>query len=389
MRNTKVAVKTCKEYDIDIIVNALNEGFDLLGGLKAFIKPEHTVLIKPDLYYGTEPNLAKTTNPNVVSALADLIYKIGAKCIIADSPKGDFTQSNLDNVYSKTQMLQVSNNGHATLNNNDKISVLNNPKGEHCRDIYIIDAINDADVIINVGKFRCDKTIGLVGCSQNLFGLIPGKMKDIIKTRCYTLNSYYNYNIDLYETLENKVILNILDGIVACETNNDPRILNTLLISENCYAIDDVALQIINQNPMECLLLNEAVRRNKFEFNNQILGDNIEPLVCTDFHYFVSSKNLKDRSDSKSVKAYNRTQKRPIISTKLCKGCKVCINSCPMNAITMKPSSLGEHAVVDYNKCISCFNCLHNCPYKIIETKTPLKYKKVDSKIRKSIKKDT
>ena len=243
MRDTKVAIKICKEYNIDTIISSLKQNFDLLGGLSSIIKPSNTVLIKPDLYCRTEPNKAMTTNPNIITALAELIDKVGAKCIIADSPKGDFKQSTLDSAYSKTKMLEASNNGHATLNSNESVSIITNDKGECCRDIYVIDAVNDADVIINVGKLRCEKNLGLIGCSQNLFGLIPGKMKNLIKSRCYTLSSYYNYNIDLYEALENKVILNILDGIVGCEADNTPRILNAILVGQNPYTTDAAALK--------------------------------------------------------------------------------------------------------------------------------------------------
>ncbi|MBQ7880242.1 MAG: DUF362 domain-containing protein [Clostridia bacterium] len=385
MRDTKVAVKICKEYDTDIVGTALKDGFDLLGGLNHFIKPSHTVLIKPDIYNCTEPNVAKTTNPNIITALAELIAKIGAKCIIADSPKGDFNSSTLDNAYVKTQMLQSSNNGHATLNTNDKFSVITNPNGEYCRDIYVIDAINDADVIINVGKFRCDKSLGVIGCSQNLFGLIPGKFKQLVKSRCYTLKSYYNYLIDLYEALENKIVLNILDGVVGCEANNDPRILNNILIGENPYSVDATALKIINQSPEDSLLLNESVRRNKFNFKFQTLGDDIEPLVCSDFHYTTFLENIKSGSKSSFKREYNRNQKRPIINSKLCKGCKVCVSTCPMKAIEMQNAELGEHAAINYDKCISCFACLHNCPYKIIKTKTPIKYNAINRAIKKSL----
>jgi uncharacterized protein (DUF362 family) len=386
MRDTKVVLKECKEYALDTVSLKLKEGFELLGGLNKFIKPNHTVLIKPDLYHCAEPNEAKTTHPNIITALAELIAKIGAKCIIADSPKGDFKQSNLDNTYVKTQMLQASNNGDATLNANDDIAIITNPKGEHCRDIYVIDAVNDADVIINVGKFRCDKRLGLIGCGQNLFGIIPGKFKELIKSRCYTLKSYYNYNIDLYEALENKIVLNLLDGIVGCEANNDPRILNAILIGENPYAVDSVALKIINQNPEEDLLLSESVRRNKCKFILELEGDKLEPLVCSDFNYTSFLDNVKSGSLQTLKREYNRRQKRPIISSKLCKGCKICVSHCPMNAIKMEYSDMGEYAFIDCDKCVNCFKCVEVCPYKVVQTKTPVKYSAINKMIKKSLK---
>lgn len=383
MQDTKVAVKVCKEYDSDIVKCGLKECFDLIGGLQTFIKPNHKVLIKPDLYNSTEPNIAKTTNPNIVIALAELIAEIGAKCIIADSPKGDFKQSKIDSTYGKTQMLKASNNGHAMLNINEDIAIITNPNGETCRDIYVLDAINDVDIIINVGKLRCDKNLGLIGCSQNLFGLVPGKFKELIKSRCYNLKSYYNYIIDLNEALENKVILNVLDGIVGNEANNDPRILNTILVGENSYSIDAVALKIINQEPENNLLLQESVRRNKLNFKFEILGDDIKPLVCSDFNYAILGENVKPSSERVFKREYNSHQKRPIIPSKLCKGCKVCVQNCPMKAIEIKNSQMGEYAKVDYSKCINCFKCVENCPYKVITTKTPFRYRSIDRMIKK------
>ncbi len=386
MQDTKIALQVCQQYDNDIIRKALNNGFNLLGGLSSFIKPSDIVLIKPDLYCGTEPNLAKTTHPSVVSAVAELVSKIGAKCIIADSPKGDFKTSKLDNVYIKTQMLQASNNGNAQLNINDDVATVNNPKGEFSRDIYVMDAIRSATVIINVGKLRCDKYLGLVGCCQNLFGLVPGKMKDLITSRCYTTNAYSNYIIDLYEALEDKIVLNILDAIVSREANNDPRILNCLIIGSNPFSVDATALQLINQDPKDNILLQQSERRKKFSFNFEQLGDSIEPLICCDYNYIVAGDNIK-KGNTRSFKSkYNRQQKRPIISNKTCKGCKVCLEGCPMRAIEMKYGGLGQFAHIDYSKCINCLKCVTNCPYKVIQTKTPIKYKPIDKMLKKSSK---
>ncbi len=384
MRNTTVALKTCVEYTPNIVNLALQQCFDLLGGLNSIIKPSHKVLIKPDLYCVTEPNIAKTSHPNIIGALAEQIAKIGARCTIADSPKGNFTQSTLDKAYIKTQMLQASNEGNATLNTNDGVSSICNPDGEQSRDIYIMDAVNDADVIINVGKLRCDKHLGLIGCAQNLFGLVPGKFKSLVTTRCNTMQSYCNYMIDLYETLENKIVINVLDSVVGCECNNDPRILNSIIVGENPFAVDAVALKIINQKLDGNIILNEAVRRNKFKPEFDILGDNFESLVCWDFNYTQSTTNISKTSPAVAKFRYNSLQKRPTISPKLCKGCNVCVTNCPMKAVSMENGKFGKFAKVDYTKCISCFKCVDICPYKIVQAKTPFRYKSIDKMIKKS-----
>ena len=384
MQNMTVALKTCTEYTHSVVNSALQQCFDLLGGLNDIIKPNYKVLIKPDLYCSTEPDIAKTTHPNIIETLAEQIAKIGAKCIIADSPKGNFNQSTLDKSYIKTQMLQASNEGNATLNINDRVTSLHNPNGEQCRDIYIMDAINDTDVIINVGKLRCDKYLGLVGCTQNLFGLVPGKFKSLITSRCNTIKSYYNYIIDLYETLENKIVINVLDAVVGCESNDDPRILNSIIVGKNPFAVDALALKIINQNLDNSTLINEAIRRNKFKNELDVLGDNFESLICSDFNYSQSTSNISKTSPAIAKLRYNSLQKRPTISPKVCKGCNICVANCPMKAISIDNGKFGKVAKIDYTKCISCFKCVDSCPYKIAQAKTPFRYKSINKMIKKS-----
>ncbi len=191
--------------------------------------------------------------------------------------------------------------------------------------------------------------------------------------------------IDLNEARENKVVLNVLDGIVGCEANNEPRILNLILVGENSYAVDSLALKAINQNPEDSLLLTESARRNKFDFGVEVVGDKIEPLVCSDFTYTRFLDNVKSGSQYKFKREYNSKQKRPVISSKQCKGCKVCANSCPMQAISMQNGPLGDYAAIDRDKCITCFKCLENCPYKIIKTKTPIKYSPINKMVKKSL----
>ena len=144
-----------------------------------------------------------------------------------------------------------------------------------------------------------------------------------------------------------------------------------------------VALQIINQNPQESLLLNESVSRGKFKFEIETMGDKIEPLVCADFNYTHFLENIKPGQKSKFNRDYNARQKRPIISSKHCKGCKVCVNNCPMQAINIKSGPMGDYASIERDKCITCFKCVSACPYKIIKTKTPIKYYPIENMLKK------
>lgn len=55
------------------------------------------------------------------------------------------------------------------------------------------------------------------------------------------------------------------------------------------------------------------------------------------------------------------------ILEKLCRGCKRCVNECPVQAITM----LSQLAVVDSTVCIECEACMESCMHGAITFAAP------------------
>jgi len=47
------------------------------------------------------------------------------------------------------------------------------------------------------------------------------------------------------------------------------------------------------------------------------------------------------------------------INTKWCKGCEICVELCPTDALQMKDF---KAAVKDLDKCIACMQCELRCP---------------------------
>jgi 2-oxoglutarate ferredoxin oxidoreductase subunit delta len=58
-----------------------------------------------------------------------------------------------------------------------------------------------------------------------------------------------------------------------------------------------------------------------------------------------------------------------VVDTELCKGCEVCIASCPFSVIVMsgEVNSKGYHFAVKVNdECTGCMNCALVCPDGVI-----------------------
>ena len=369
------------DYNINGLRDAVENSFRELN-IKDLIKPNMKILIKACLPEAISKDNAETTHPAVVRALVDVLSKMGAKSIIADSPEGGFNEEQLSSVYLNTGMLEMANLTTCELNNNLRTTNIEVPNGVKTKRVTVLDVINEVDAIINVGKLKFDDNLGYIGASANLLGLIPGDMKSVVRNRLTTLGDYNDYIIDIYETLKDKVVLNVIDAIVSLEANNTQRMLNCLAMSPNAYALDATMFDILNIK-YENTILKQAKNREIIDFNKpyKVIGEKIERFKLTDF----SILDFDNTTEMKHSKNYFKThQQRPTIGEKKCKGCKICSKICPTNAIIMKYDKRGElYAEIDYKKCIFCNKCITACPYNVVKQKTPIGYKLIMKEIEK------
>jgi NADH:ubiquinone oxidoreductase subunit F (NADH-binding)/NAD-dependent dihydropyrimidine dehydrogenase PreA subunit len=96
------------------------------------------------------------------------------------------------------------------------------------------------------------------------------------------------------------------------------------------------------------------------------LGRTASNPILTTLRYFENE--YKDHIEAKKCKALVC---KPLVTYCMdpdkCKGCMVCVKSCPMDAIS---GENGSTPVIDQTKCIKCGTCLDSCPFGAI-TKVP------------------
>ena len=364
-----VSLTYIDSYDNSKIKSAVEQAFSNIN-LDSIIKPNMKVLLKVCLPGSMQPDSAETSHPAIVQGVVDVLSDLGVNCIIADSPYNKYTVSHLDSVYFDTGMLEVANSSNCELNHNLKIVNINTPNGVKAKSITLLDIINDVDVIINLGKIKIDEKLGYLGASANMFGLVPGEMKSLILNRMNTIGDFNEYLIDIIDALKDKLIFNILDGVVAIEAGETQRMLSCLAMSENIFSLDASIINILGLN-YNNTIIKQAGDREFIDIDNpfEIVGDELDTFRLDDFALYDYDLNTQIHKNIRQQKNYFRlNQQRPTIKPDRCKGCSVCSRICPTNAIMMRYDKNGElYADIDYSKCIFCNKCFLGCPYMVVK----------------------
>ena len=97
------------------------------------------------------------------------------------------------------------------------------------------------------------------------------------------------------------------------------------------------------------------------------------------------SKPVTERYPSTKKIPKERFRGRILYDSKKCIGCKLCVNNCPVNAITFHKKG---KIYFDMGKCIYCGLCRDVCPVKCIEYTKEYEYADTNKKqLQKNLKK--
>ena len=383
--NNSVFLDYIESYDIDAIQSAVSEALDILK-IRGEFKPKMKILVKVCLPNSNSPDNAQTTHPAVVTAVVNELTKMGATCVVADSPYRKYSPTALDEVYLNTGMLEVANLTPCELNHDLRVCKIETPDGKKAKSLTLLELVNGVDAIVNIGKIKIDTTFGYFGATHNMFGLVPGELKSLVMNRLINLGNFNHYIIDILEAMKDKLLLNVLDGVVALEAVDTPRMLSCIGLSCDPYALDASILDILGVG-YNSTILKQASERKVFNKENpyKLVGEKIEKFKVEDFALSeFGADTLLNKSNGDRNRYFNANQRRVKIDGKICKGCGVCSKICPTGAIMMKYDKEGElYAEVDYDKCIFCFKCHTACPYKVVDIISPLGYKHLEKELNK------
>lgn len=367
---SKVVIEECSSYDIDKIINKVNDGIEKIGGWEKFVKPNDRVLLKVNLIGPKTAESAAVTNSEFVRALTRILKSKGCIVWIGDSAGGAIAGiAPTAKALITSGLDKVAAEEGAVIKNFDREGVVEVvPVSMKNEKMYIAKPLFDADVVINLPKLKTHSAGIYTGAVKNLFGCIPGLRKAKYHKMAPDPKDFGNIIVDIHKAV--KIKLNIMDGIEAMQgegpTAGEVYKSNKILISDDPLALDTIAVNMLGIKVEDVPILFTAQKRRLGETrieDIEIVGDYDKIPHLQGFKLPKRFYSTKKQNYNTVIKVIDFFKTRPVINHKKCKNCNLCVESCPVGAIDRKTKIINEKL------CIECMCCHELCINKAVELK--------------------
>lgn len=347
-------------YDYQVIQPIV---FDMLASAGAPVVDATTrVLLKPNFLSLATPERAMTTHPFVVRAAAEYMLEKGAHVQISDSPAaGSFSKLVKKGGYEDALAgLDVALKPFVETTLVD----VGKPFGF----IEVAKDVMDADVVINLAKFKTHTQMLLTLGVKNCFGCIVGLKKPEWHMRTGVDREMFGRLIvSICEAV--KPDFTLIDGVLAMQGQGPgksgvPRKLGILLCGENPHAVDHAACLQVGVHPEKLETQRNARKMGVYDGCLEIDGD-LDSVADFDLPE-LGPLSMGPPALNRFMRKF--VMQQPAVDNNACKLCGECWKICPAEAISPSKKGISFRT----NRCIRCYCCLEVCPHAAIRAKTPL-----------------
>ncbi|HSR10686.1 MAG TPA: DUF362 domain-containing protein, partial [Thermodesulfobacteriota bacterium] len=228
-------------------------------------------------------------------------------------------------------------------------------------------AVLEADLVINVPKFKTHLQTRITGAVKNMFGILVGAEKSRVHLSAPRPRDFSEALVDIYQIRPPD--LNIMDAVIGMEGNGpsgrDLRRIGKVLASANAVSLDALMASMMGVSPTRIDYLDVAAGRGLGELDpaRMDVQGTWSPLA-------KFKAPLSFVSGGWCGTLVNRLFYRPMLKPRIairpeiCTRCGVCVQHCPAAALSME-----EIPCLDEKRCISCYCCYELCSSQAIELK--------------------
>lgn len=238
-------------YDMIAIKNGspvtmFDKAIAAMGGMKNFVQPNQTVVVKPNIGWDAIPEKAANTNPLLVGRIVEHCFKAGAKTVyVFDNTCNEWTRC-YKNSGIEAQV-KAAGGTMVTGKSEGHYHTVEIPKGKTLKKNKVHELILESDVFINVPVLKHHGGAQLSICMKNLMG--------IVWDRGYYHGNGLHQCIADFTTFK-KPDLNIVDAYRVMKRNGprgvsveDAITMKYQLIGTDMVALDTAAAKIFGIDP--------------------------------------------------------------------------------------------------------------------------------------------
>lgn len=217
-----------------------------MGGMKKYVKPNQTVVVKPNIGWDTNMERGANTNPQLVARIVEHCLSAGAKTVyVFDHTINEWTRT-----YSNSGIEKAAKDAGAKIvsgNSESYYHPVTIKNGKILKKDKVHELILESDVFINVPILKTHGGSTLTISMKNLMGVMWDR-------------SWWHNN-DLHQCIadfasEIKPTLNVVDAYRVMKRNGPRGVsltdvveMKSLIISEDMVAADAAAAKLIGKEP--------------------------------------------------------------------------------------------------------------------------------------------
>jgi len=354
-----VGVARCASYDPDAVGESLGLAISRAGGLPESDCGE--ALVKTNLLSPTPPEMAVTTHPELLRALAGEIKKSGKTVHIADNPGYIFT--NGEHLLGSTGINTLPGDGVSVGLLSDRgVRSVKSEAFRVLQEARISSRYLDAPYVVNAAKLKTHVETEMTGCVKNIFGTAD----TATRKKCHAVSSTSR----LAEAITDLFVIrppefNVMDAVISMEgdgpSHGRPRETGWIIAGRNALAVDWVAALIMcYSDPLSIPLMRSAASRGmgpRERLDIELVGALWSDLPSYGFK--KSSGAVRLMPVFLRGLAHRLVSLSPMLEREKCVRCSICSRVCPVDAISGDASS---YPVIKKNFCVKCLCCHEMCP---------------------------
>lgn len=357
----KVFIEECSNYDD--LEPVIKRAIQSLGGIRNLFKKGETILVKPNLLQGAEPERAVTTHPDFIIAVVKQLEEIGVNVIVGDSPGGPMSERRLKRFYRKSRWDRVEEETNAKLNYKTDDIMIRTPEGRVIKSIDALKLLNEVDGVINLPKLKTHNLTVFTGAVKNTFGLVHGFTKSAYHGNFKSQKKFANLLLDVHDMVNPRI--SIMDGILGMEgsgpASGKPVKTSIVIASKNAIACD-IATCLSVGIPLERVL---TIKLSDIDKKHIKYSDLTPNDINKNIIYPKGGSKPWWAPDVLANILANFYRDRLILNEKKCIKCADCLDICPSDAIILKDYG----PKISWFKCIRCYCCTEICPVEALNRK--------------------